>query len=144
MGKVEGKVENLVERARHLSLHPRKDAQRIEAFHASIDEHLKKIYESVSASPAAKEDLIKIINQDRRSDGQADGDPLASLDAFRAYMKDPASSAQAPPEELDLSAPISDYYISSSHNTYLTGNQLYSDAAASAYSSVSLPSGAWW
>ncbi|KAJ5572812.1 hypothetical protein N7450_009796, partial [Penicillium hetheringtonii] len=64
--------------------------------------------------------------------------PLASVDAFRSYMKADVSRAQMPAEELDCSLPISDYFVSSSHNTYLTGNQLYSDAAASAYTSVLL------
>lgn len=130
MDKVEGKVESLVERARHMSL---KNTNRVDGFHATVDDHLRKIYESVTASSAARDEFLKTIHQSAVSIS----DPLASLDAFRGYMKDPASCAQAPPKELDRSAPISDYFISSSHNTYLTGNQLYSDAAASAYSSVS-------
>ncbi|KAJ5162303.1 hypothetical protein N7492_007695 [Penicillium capsulatum] len=135
MEKVEGKVENLVERARHMSL----KTASLESFHGTIDDHLRKIYESASASDASKEDFFKTLHQDtERDEKSAESNPLASLDAFRAHMKDPTSWAQAPPKELDLSAPISDYFISSSHNTYLTGNQLYSDAAASAYSSVLL------
>lgn len=134
MEKVEGKVEDLVERARHMSL---KNTNSLDCLHATIDDHLKIIYESITASDSTKDDFFKTIRQNPGSGEQSLGDALASLDAFRGYMKDPASCAQAPPKELDRSAPISDYFISSSHNTYLTGNQLYSDAAASAYSSVS-------
>jgi phosphatidylinositol phospholipase C delta len=38
-----------------------------------------------------------------------------------------------PPEVLDRSHPLPDYYISSSHNTYLMAHQLYGESDASAY-----------
>lgn len=129
-------VESTTERARHLSLN---HAQPLENLNPSIDSHLQKIYDSLHAS-TPKGEFIQTVQHDQHdlSQGRSSTDPLASLDVFRAYMKDAASSAEAPATELDVSAPISDYYISSSHNTYLTGNQLYGDAAASAYTSVSL------
>lgn len=130
------KVDSLVDRARHLSLHPTETQTPtpLDAFHSTVDTHLQNIYESLSAQHISKDDFFNHIQRDgSASDGV---DPLSSLDAFRAFMKDPACRALRPAKEMDLSAPISDYYVSSSHNTYLTGNQLYSDAAASAYTSV--------
>jgi phosphatidylinositol phospholipase C, delta len=45
--------------------------------------------------------------------------------------------AELDPAQKDLSKPISHYYISSSHNTYLSGNQLSSKSSTEAYKNVS-------
>ncbi|KAL2022275.1 hypothetical protein VTK56DRAFT_5673 [Thermocarpiscus australiensis] len=60
------------------------------------------------------------------------------FDAFRRYMTSSITSAVAPPKEQDLSWPLSAYFVSSSHNTYLTGNQLSSDSSVDAYKNVLL------
>ena len=55
---------------------------------------------------------------------------------FLEYMASPSSNAVGALGEIDLRYPISNYFISSSHNTYLTGNQLYSSSSTDAYRNV--------
>ena len=60
------------------------------------------------------------------------------FDQFLGYMTSPVASVVAPSHAEDVSWPLSSYFISSSHNTYLTGNQLYSESSADAYRDVLL------
>jgi hypothetical protein len=136
------KVEALVDLTKHLALHepPKDTSHTVDTFHSSLDNHIQKIYKSVVAYVPTTNYFLKEIQHDPAVTvvaGETPVDALASVDAFRTYMKGANSCAMAPEPGLDISAPLSDYFISSSHNTYLTGNQLYSDAAASAYTSVS-------
>lgn len=86
-------------------------------------------------SPAVLRHL-KAAYKDIASNSNTDHVDLSS---FLAYMTSPKSNAMAPaiPKDSEtLSYPLSNYFISSSHNTYLTGNQLYSQASGDAYRNV--------
>lgn len=101
------------------------EVEPIRSFSPVIRAYLDQIYNSMNASPKGP------------TGGRGPADHPASLEDFLAYLSSSASAACRPAEKEDLSAPITEYFISSSHNTYLTGNQLYSDAAADAYTNVS-------
>lgn len=60
---------------------------------------------------------------------------LASHDVDVDHLLDPNHPYVVPPE-LDATHKLVDYYISSSHNTYLSANQLTGRSDASAYASV--------
>jgi hypothetical protein len=55
-------------------------------------------------------------------------------------LSSPAESliALPTPEQKDWSQPLSSYFISSSHNTYLTGHQLYGESTTAGYKNVLL------
>jgi phosphatidylinositol phospholipase C eta len=71
------------------------------------------------------------------------GNPDGCLDfgEFFALMTSPAFNGIAEPTHLnrvheDMSRPLAHYFVSSTHNTYLTGNQLTSDSSADAVAAV--------
>ncbi|CAK4032828.1 1-phosphatidylinositol 4,5-bisphosphate phosphodiesterase 1 [Lecanosticta acicola] len=66
-----------------------------------------------------------------------DRDPkvATNFEQFLERLLDPASSA-ALPIKVDLEHPLSSYFISTSHNTYLSGNQLWGKSTTDAYKNV--------
>ncbi|KND87950.1 1-phosphatidylinositol 4,5-bisphosphate phosphodiesterase 1 [Tolypocladium ophioglossoides CBS 100239] len=90
---------------------------------AQVKAFVQKVQDNDDATPAA----TRLFNQ-----------PDVDFNGFLGYMTSPDSAISIPWNKCDLSWPLASYYISSSHNTYLTGNQLSSDSTTGAYTNVLL------
>lgn len=125
---------------------------QIKTLSATVLPYLERIFnchagESKAWQPTQTTTFIR-CTQAGDPDSKADGLPadLVAKDAldfkdFLRYMTSDASNVVGPLSDKtdgDLSYPLSSYFISSSHNTYLTGNQLSSDASTDAYKNVLL------
>ena len=68
----------------------------------------------------------------------------ADFSAFLAAMADASSNIMLPAPPSSLDRPLSAYFISASHNTYLTGHQLYGSATVDGYKTVRLICDCLW
>ena len=105
---------------------------------------LRRIYEA-HASPDKTWGTVQIkaFLQDvqRHDPGDATGGGLLQhenldFNAFLTYMTSSHTALTNQPKPADLSWPLASYFISSSHNTYLSGNQLSSDSTTESYTNV--------
>jgi phosphatidylinositol phospholipase C delta len=94
--------------------------------HASKESHVTK--DRLRVSRALREFLYK---ENVLSKGEAGVDQEQPTTALRELLD--RSHISVPPEVLDRNHPLPEYFISSSHNTYLMAHQLFGSSNASAY-----------
>ncbi|KAK0711130.1 PLC-like phosphodiesterase [Lasiosphaeris hirsuta] len=124
------------------------EAHTVQTLNSVLLSYLKTIYGAHATTTKGqqgwrKEETVAFLKHTQQEndgdDGAADlANAAWGFDGFVKYMTSSAASVVAPPEEQEFSWPLSNYFVSSSHNTYLTGNQLYSDSSAGAYKNVLL------
>ena len=112
------------------------DTQRtVKTVDKHVKTHLRRIFDSHAGpdqkwTPEETKNFLKGQGHD-----QGDGAGL-DWDGFVGYMTSSKSTITKDPQPTDLSWPLSSYFISSSHNTYLSGNQLSSASTTEAYTDV--------
>lgn len=98
---------------------------------------MEVVFDSLRGSnlELSKEDFINFLNEVQcETTIQLDKEKYSEGDFL--YVLANAWDATRKPSEKDYSKPITNYFINSSHNTYISGNQLASKTSPEAYTYV--------
>ncbi|KAH9224194.1 PLC-like phosphodiesterase [Leptodontidium sp. 2 PMI_412] len=104
-----------------------------------VQEHLQRVYDGLrgvepTLSKAKFEEWLATVQE--QSVVELDAEEYKFEQFLEAVYYNRGFEAISEVKEKDMTKPLSNYYISSSHNTYLSGNQLMSKSTTDAYKNV--------
>nr|XP_020476466.1 1-phosphatidylinositol 4,5-bisphosphate phosphodiesterase eta-2-like isoform X1 [Monopterus albus] len=106
--------------------------------HLDTDDLARFLETEQKMTKATKEHCLEIINKfEPCSENQKQG--VLGIDGFTNYMRSPAGDIFNPEHynvNQDMNQPLCNYFIASSHNTYLMGDQLMSQSRVDMYAWV--------
>ncbi|KAM9855322.1 1-phosphatidylinositol 4,5-bisphosphate phosphodiesterase eta-2a [Aulostomus maculatus] len=106
--------------------------------HLDTDDLARFLETEQKMSKVSKDHCLEIINKfEPCSENQKHG--FLGIDGFTNYMRSPAGDIFNPEHynvNQDMSQPLCNYFIASSHNTYLMGDQLMSQSRVDMYAWV--------
>lgn len=73
------------------------------------------------------------VEKDGEEDGNGSSEPTVSFDAFRNFLSSDSNSVLIHQTKKPLLGSIADYFVSSSHNTYLMGRQIRGESSVEGY-----------
>jgi hypothetical protein len=106
---------------------PAHQDNEIQSFEASVLGALRKTHEQVQKGGKG------VLHEEQKNLAES------SFVDFLKYMASSSSNALKPAPTQNLDLPFPSYFISSSHNTYLTGHQLYGNSSVEGYKNVLSP-----